>query len=65
MGSSAVNITRHTASSRDFSRDGCRTDADVRYRQQMLGNIADGLRTGHVLIGHRVWVLEPQTPLAP
>lgn len=41
----------------DFNHDGCKTAADVRERQQMLSNIASGLRSGSVLIAARVWKL--------
>lgn len=44
----------------DFSHDGCKTAADVRERQQMLSNIAQGLRSGAVLIAYRIWKLQLQ-----
>lgn len=49
----------------DFSHDGCKTAADVAYRQQMLSNIASGIKEGRVIAAHRVWKLDPRaTPRA-
>lgn len=48
-----VNVTKARD---DFSRDGCRTDADVRARRDMLRHIAEGITSGRVMYRERVWV---------
>lgn len=39
----------------DFSQDGCRTQADVTYRREMLANIQRGVQSGAVLLREHVW----------
>ena len=53
---SRATHARPRDTSGDFSRDGCRTDADMRYRRDMLRNVAIGLQSGQVLTRERTWV---------
>jgi hypothetical protein len=40
----------------EFRHDGCRTDADVRYRQEMLRNIATAHTQRLILVKPQTWV---------
>ena len=52
---SATRAGERDTSARDFSRDGCRTEADIRARRDMLRNVASGIESGSVLTRERAW----------